>query len=61
MFVLLLLCMQSAAKVFAYSPAVFLMPLALMALMLGLGVWGTIKAANDAADHERNIALTGVN
>lgn len=51
--------MQSASKIYIRAPAVFLAPLVLAVLMIGLGVWGTDRAAREVAKQDKDAALTG--
>lgn len=48
---------QAARLIFRRSPAALGLPLVLLVLMISLGVWGTVRAARDAAQQNKQLAL----
>lgn len=50
------LCMQQAASIARRHPFTMAIPIVFFGLMLGLGIWGVIAAANDATEVKRTDA-----
>lgn len=50
---------QSLGNTFKRAPTTWAIPLACLALMLSLGVWGTHRAAEKQREHDIEIATAG--
>lgn len=50
---------QAVYKVFKRYPETWLIPLAALAIMLALGVWGTVQGSESQISHEKEIAIAG--